>query len=83
MELGEVPTADIRVNPRSRDDVPKILWGILSLVSNGKFRIAMERLLEAGFLPGSDSGLGHPGMDLWRVFALGVLEQGLNCDFDR
>ena len=22
-------------------------------------------------------------MDLWRIFVLGVLEQGLGCDFDR
>ena len=83
MELGEVPTADIRIDPRSRDDVPKILRGIRSLVSNREFRSALEKLLEAGFLPGSDSGQGRPGMDLWRIFVLGVLKQGLGCDFDR
>ena len=82
-ELGEVPTADIRINPGSRDDVPKILRGIRSLVSNREFRIAPERLLAAGFLPGFDSGQGRPGMDLWRIFVLGVLEQGPGCDFDR
>ena len=83
MELGEVSSEDIYINPRSRDDVPKILRGIRSLVSNRKFRIALERLLTAGFLSGSDSGQGRPGMDLWRIFVLGVLKQGLGCDFDR
>ena len=28
-------------------------------------------------------GTGRPGMDLWKILVLGVLRQGLNCDFDR
>ena len=83
MELGEVPSEDIYINPRSRDDVPKILRCIRSLVSNRNFRFAQERLLTAGFLPGSDSGQGRRGMDLWRIVVLEVLKQGINCDFDR
>jgi len=27
--------------------------------------------------------VGRPGMDLWTIFALAVLKQGLNCDYDR
>ena len=83
MELGEFASEDICINPGSRDDVPKILRGIRSLVSNREFRVGPERLSEADFLPGSYSGQGRPGMDLWRIFVLGVLEQGLGCDFDR
>ena len=26
---------------------------------------------------------GRPGMDLWQVFVLGVMQKALNCDFDR
>ena len=63
-ELGEVPAEDIHIDPRSRGDVPKILRGIRSPVSNRKFRIALERHLEAGFLPGAAGGQGLPGMDL-------------------
>ena len=83
MELGEVPSEDIYINPRSRDDVPKILRGIRSLVSNPEFRSGLEMLIATGFLPGSDSGQGRPGIDLWRIFVLGVLKQGLGCDFGR
>ena len=83
MELGEVPTAYIRINPRSRADVPKILRGIRSLVSNGKFRTGLENPKEAGFLPGANGGQGCPGMDLRRIFIFGVLEQGLGRDFGR
>ncbi len=27
--------------------------------------------------------VGRPGMDIWRVVVLGVLKQGLGCDYDR
>ena len=27
--------------------------------------------------------MGRPGMDLWQILVLGVLKQGLGCDFDR
>ena len=53
MELGEVPSEVIYINPRSRDDVPKILRGIRSLVSNREFRVGPELLSATGFLPDS------------------------------
>ena len=81
-ELGEFPSADIYINPSSRDDVPKIFQGILSLVSNREFKIVLEMPMIAGFLPSSDNGQGRSGMDLWQIFAFGVFKQGLGCDFD-
>lgn len=30
-----------------------------------------------------DPSQGRPGMDLWAIFVLGVLKQGLACDYDR
>ena len=40
-------------------------------------------LLETHIRPGTDRKVGRPGMDLWRILVLGVLKQGLGCDFDR
>ena len=34
-------------------------------------------------LPEVDRTVGRPGMELWRILVLGVLKQGLACDFDR
>ena len=51
IEVGEVSSEDIYINPRSRDEVPKILRGIRSLVSNRKFRIALERLSTSTLFP--------------------------------
>ena len=40
-------------------------------------------LLEKHILPGTHRGVGRPGMEMWRILVLGVLKQGLGCDFDR
>ena len=34
-------------------------------------------------LPAVDRTVGRPGMALWQMLVLGVLKQGLGCDFDR
>ena len=62
MVLGEVSSEDIYINPGSRDDIPKILRGIRSLVSNREFRAQLEMPMEAGFLPGSAGEQGRPGI---------------------
>ena len=28
-------------------------------------------------------GIGRPGMEMWRTLVMGVVVQGLGCDFDR
>ena len=60
MELGEVPSEDIYVNPRSKDDVQKILRGIRPLVSNRKFRTALEKLLWPASFPARAAGRRVP-----------------------
>ena len=76
MELGEVPSEEIYINPRSRADVPKILRGIRSLVSNEEFRIGLEKPMTTGFLPGSAGGQVRPGVDLQRSFVFGFSSRG-------
>ena len=43
----------------------------------------MLALLDEHILPEADRTVGRPGMDLWQILVLGVLKQGLGCDFDR
>ena len=43
----------------------------------------MFALLDEHVLPETDREVGRPGMALWRILVLGVLKQGLGCDFDR
>ena len=81
MQLGEVAVEDVWLDPKSRDDIPAVLRGLQHL--HKERRGELFGLLEAGIRPGTDRTVGRPGMDLWRILVLGVLKQGLGCDFDR
>ncbi len=83
LELGAVPIENIHTGAKSRDDIPAILLGLRHLCASPDLRRQVFELLEAEVAPAARKDIGRPGMDLWRILALGVPEQGLDCDFDR
>ena len=83
LALGEARIEDIKLNHKSRDDIPAVLLGLQHLYSNEETREKLFSLLEEHILPGTNRNVGRPGMELWRVLVMGVLKQGLGCDFDR
>ena len=83
MELGEVRIEDIELNLKSRDDIPALLLGLQHLYSDEETRTRLFALLEEHMLPGVDRTVGRPGMEMWRILVMGVVMQGLGCDFDR
>ena len=83
MELGEIRIEDIRINLKSRDDIPALLLGLQHLYSDEETRIRLFALIEEHVLPGVDRTVGRPGMEMWRILVMGVVMQGLGCDFDR
>lgn len=83
LELAGTPIEKIRLNPKSRDDIPAILTGLQYIYTNPQTREKLFSLLEEKFLPEVDLHTGRPGMDIWRVVVLGVVKQGLGCDYDR
>ncbi len=84
LEIGAVPIENIHTGAKSRDDIPAILLGLRHLcASKALRRRRVFELLEAEVTPAARKDAGRPGMDLWRILALGVLKQGLGCDFDR
>ena len=81
--LGSVPIEDIKLNAKSRDDVPAILIGLQAIYKDKATREELFRLLDAHVLPDRRRDTGRPGMDFWSIIVMGVLKQGLNCDYDR
>ena len=73
----------IWIDPKSRDDIPAVLKGLQHIWSDEELRARLFALLDAHVLPETDREVGRPGMALWRILVLGVLKQGLGCDFDR
>ena len=82
-QLGAIDIGAIQLDPRSRDDIPAVLKGLQCVYCDRACRDELFALLERHVLPGTDRSLGRPGMDLWQVLVMGILKQGVNCDFDR
>jgi transposase, IS5 family len=83
MEFGEVDISQIQLDPKSRDDIPQILKGLQHIYINPSLRQEVFSLLEKHISPRADKKNGRPGMELWKIFVLGVLRLDLNCDYDR
>ncbi len=83
MELGGVRIEDIQLDLKSRDDIPALLLGLQHLYRETDLRERLFGLLEEHLLPDVDMHVGRPGMDMWKILVMGVIKQGLGCDFDR
>ena len=79
MELGEIEIEDIRINLKSRDDIPALLLGLQHLYSDEEARTRLFTLIDEHMLPGVDRTVGRPGMEMWRILVMGVVMQGLVC----
>ena len=78
LRLGETPIGEIRIDVRSRDDMPALLLGLQHLYVS--CREELETLLRRHVATDRDPENGRPGMTLWRVLVMAVLKQGLDCD---
>jgi len=89
--LGETDIADIRIDVRSRDDIPLILLGLQHLYCTPECRekvfAILKDILPTTVVDGAaqpvSAGLGCPGMNQWTILVLGCLRLCLNADFDR
>lgn len=91
MEIGEQTIGSIRLDPKSRDDIPQILRGLQYIYTTPEVRERVFAILEQ-LRPvrqgGTEDGLvtadtGRPGMSQWKILVLGVLRLALNVDYDR
>lgn len=83
MQIGEVDVSQIKFDPKSRDDIPKILRGLQHLYMNLPLRTKIFELLEAEISPKVSKRNGRPGMELWKIFVCGVVRLDLNEGYDR
>lgn len=91
MKLGELAIADIKLDPKCRDDIPQILRGLQHIYTTPELRGAVFAILAEvlpehqidGKIIKADPNNGRPGMTQWQILVLGVLRLGLNADYDR
>src|SRR6185312_7646755 len=68
----------IKLDPRSRDDIPQLLRGLQYIYTTPGLRDQVFEILQE-VVPDRDDGkgkvstrLGRPGMEQWRILVLGV-----------
>ena len=71
LERGEVRIEDIKLNHKSRDDMPVLLGGLQYLYSQEASRELMDEFI----LPGINKKVGRPGMDMWSILVMGVVSK--------
>ena len=70
LELGEVRIEDIKLNHKSRDDIPTLLIGLQYLYSQEALRDRLFALMEEFILPGINRKVGRPGMEMWSILVI-------------
>ena len=89
MKLGEKSIKDIKIDLKSRDDIPKLLLGLQHIYITPEIREEVFQILKE-LLPNrakhknqkADPGKGRKGMEQWKILVLGTLRLGLNRDYD-
>lgn len=80
LKFGQVDIDKIRLDLKSRDEIPQLLLGMQTLYRDTPLREKIFGILE-GIVPEDTSEkTGRPGMDLWKILVLGTIR--LNCNFD-
>lgn len=83
MKIGEKAIANIKFDHRSRDEITKLLRGLQAIYCNRKVRKQVFDVLIEIVPSDIDPNNGRNGMDLWKIFVLGVLRLNCNWDYDK
>lgn len=89
--IGQIDIADIKIDVRSRDDIPLILLGLQHIYSTDALREKVFEIIKEilpvqvvnGEAKPVSAVVGCPGMNQWTILVLGCLRLCLNADFDR
>lgn len=83
MTFGQTPIEAIKLDLRSRDEIPKLLLGLQHIYCNNELRQAVFDILETLTPEGINSKNGRPGMDLWKILVMGTIRLNCNWDYDK
>ncbi len=83
LRIGETPIAEVKIDLKSRDDIPPLLLGLQYIYTTVDLRQKVFEILERQINPDINRKNGRPGMELWKILVFGVLRLNLNWDYDR
>ena len=82
-KLGQADIAQIEIDLRCRDEIPKVLLGLQYIYCNPGLREKVFDVLEELIPESINPDNGRPGMDLWRILVLGCVKLNCNWDYDK
>ena len=82
MKIGEIAIADIQIDLKSRDEIPKVLIGLQELYCDRTLRKKVFEALKDQVPEKVCPDKGRRGMNLWTVLVLGVLRLVCCQDYD-
>lgn len=83
MTIGQTPIDQIEFDPRSRDEIPKLLSGLQHIFCEQNLREKVFDILKTMTPEDIDSKNGRPGMDLWKILVMGTIRLNCNWDYDK
>ena len=83
MVFGQTDISAIKIDPKSRDDIPRLLRGLQHIYTQPELRERVFAIL-ADMRPVQTDGKtkvsaekGRPGMEFWKILVPGVVRLGL------
>ena len=68
LERDEIRIEDIKLDLKSRDDVPALLFGLQYLYSQKALRDRLFAIMNEYIRPGVSKKVGRPGMAMWNFW---------------
>ncbi len=83
MQLDETDVSQIKIDIKSRDEIPKLLIGLQYIYCNPELRKEVFNIIEEIVPDGVNTKNGRPGMNLWKILVLGTVRLNCNWDYDK
>ena len=83
LKLGETDIGSIRIDNRSRDEIPRLLRGLQHIYCTPELNQKVFTILQDIVPKGTDINNGRPGMELWKILVLGSVRLLCNWDYDK
>ena len=85
LKLGEEDIAKIKLDPKSRDDIPQLLAGLQYIYTTPELRQNIFKILEevvpcragSGKKSKASTDMGRPGMEQWIILTITDLGEAL------
>lgn len=82
-QLGTIDISEIHPDPKSRDEIDKIVTALVYIYSTPELKEKVFSILNRVISPKISKKTGRPGMDIWQIFVLAVFRNGCNIDYDK